>query len=79
MRVALVFGWFDFVKRDSVCGNGFQIAAYGFKLTAKYAALFLFRLLVALLFPLSALVIMRSHNLNKRYQRELARKLDEQI
>lgn len=76
MKVALCFDWFKYIKRDSVSGNGFQIAAYGLKLVFLYLTAFLCRLLIAVAFPVSALVVMRNHRTNSRYQRELEQRLN---
>jgi hypothetical protein len=62
-KIALLADWFDFISDDSVCGNGFVITAYGIKLIALYLFSFIVRALFAVLFPLTALIVMRM----KRY------------
>ena len=56
---ALFRGWFDWVKIDSVCGNGFTIFLYGLKLIFIYMFCFVIRLLIAVLFPITAFMVIK--------------------
>ena len=57
---ALLKDWFAYVRHDAVSGNGFVIFAYGLRLIATYALWFLFRVLLALLFPLCAFLLLKA-------------------
>lgn len=69
MVMAIRAPWFYYIKRDSVCGHGFEILLYGIKLILSYIALFLLRALVAILFPLSAFLIMYINKKNIEHQK----------
>ncbi len=53
----LTQNWFGKWERDSVSGNGFQIAGYGLILIWHYIIFFIGRTLIAVLFPLSAVLM----------------------
>lgn len=59
LKQCLLANWFDFVRRDSICGNGFQITWYGLTLIVKYIFLLVFRIVVVALLPLSALLLLQ--------------------
>lgn len=79
VKQALCSPWFYFIRKDAKYGNGFEIAAYGLTLIGRYLLIFTLRLLVAVLFPLSALIIMRVHAANERYQQKINEQLDEDL
>ena len=58
MRIALLRGWGDLIRRDNISGNGFQITAYGLKLIAIIFIRCVVRFVFAVLFPITALIIM---------------------
>lgn len=59
MKIAIFHDWSCGIKQDAICGNGFQVAAYGIKLMSFYLLHFVFRIVFAVLFPLSAFIVMR--------------------
>ena len=59
VKMAIFYSYGDYIRIDAVSGNGFTIFLYGLKLMVMYCLSFFFRLLVAITFPLSALLIMR--------------------
>ncbi len=58
--MALSCDWFAYVTRDCTSGNGFQILGYGFKLLGKYFIYFVVRLLFALCFFITGVIIMKA-------------------
>lgn len=79
VKAALFADWFEFVRDDVVCGNGFDITGYGLWLLLQYLGWFLLRLLIAVSFPVSALLLMRARKCNQRYQREVDERLDDLV
>jgi len=65
MKVAIFHDWSCGIKQDAICGNGFQVTGYGLKLILSYLMHFTFRIIFALLFPLSAFVVMKIRAYNK--------------
>lgn len=59
MKIAILHDWSCGIKDDAICGNGFQLAGYGIKLVSFYFLHFIFRIIFAVLFPFSALIVMR--------------------
>lgn len=70
MLLAFTGSWFDYIKQDSISGNGFQIFAYGLKLIGKYVLYFILRLIIVALFPISAILFMVAHRMNAKYDEE---------
>lgn len=56
---ALFHNWTCGIKSDGISGNGFQIFWYGFTLICYYFLQLIFRIIFAILFPLSALIIIK--------------------
>jgi hypothetical protein len=71
---ALSNPWFDYIENDSVSGNGFQIVFYGIKLIFIYLSLFIFRLVIFILFPISGFVFMWVDSENKKYNKKMDEK-----
>jgi len=77
-KIALFHGYFDFIKDDSIYGNGFVITFYGIKLILMYFVEFIARIVIALIFPLSAFLIMLSRKkFNDEYKRFEAKATDD--
>ena len=77
-KIALFYSYFDFIKDESTFGNGFEIMSYGFKLVLSYFVQLLARVAIALIFPLSALLIMPSRKkFNDEYERFEAKATDD--
>lgn len=62
--------WFEYVKNDSTSGNGFQIIGYGIQLMFTYFCLFMLRLIIFILFPISGLLIMFIDHENDKYNKK---------
>jgi len=55
--IAICKGWDCGIKRDSISGNGFYICLYGVKLILSYFVQLLLRVVFAVLFPLTACLV----------------------
>ena len=58
-KSAIVDGWSDHLLNDSTYGNCFQILWYGIKASSEEFLYLIVRLILALLFPVTALLIMK--------------------
>jgi hypothetical protein len=79
LKRSLFSGWLDFVVNDSVCGNGFVILAYGLKLVAFYAIFFAIRVLMLVVFPLTALILIKIDRDKKARYEQWLKKASEDL
>ena len=77
MIAAVFVDWFGYIKQDAICGNGFEIFWYGLNLIFKYIVSFITRLIIALFFPISAVLILKVCRENKKLQKKLDAEIDE--
>jgi len=73
---AIADNWGGVLVRDAACGNAFQILLYGFKSSLMIVLFYVFRVLFALAFPLSAIIIIQQDKKQKEWEKRVKADLD---
>lgn len=75
-KIAILDGWSDHLSNDFTSGNCFQILWYGIKSSSQELLFIIVRLFFALLFPLTAILVMRVEKKNKKWERQAKAKAE---
>ncbi len=78
-KSAILDGWSDLLLNDCASGNCFQILGYGIKSSCKVLLSFIARFLLALFFPLSAFLVMKSDKKRKVWESKIKAELDKDL
>lgn len=69
-KIAIIEGWDDILINESVSGNCFQLLFYGLITTLNQIIVLVLRYLIAVTFPISALLVLKN---DKKTKEKLAR------
>lgn len=75
-KVAILSGWTDDIPKDCATGNCFQILFYGLKSSIITLFVLLARFVLAVLFPLSAFLVIRVDKANEEQEKIAAAKAE---
>ena len=77
MKKAILHDWsFCRMDKDAAYGNGFEITGYGLKLITLYSLGIIFRVIFALLFPISAVIMIKLDDEANNRRNERSAKVD---